>query len=339
MSRKQIVYVGFSFNHHGKYSGYNHIRDYLKYDRVIDCQKAFDRICRIRRSNSLISKLYNRLFGARLWLTEFKLILISFLNPNKYIFHIIYGENVYKYLGYFKRGNEVVLTLHQPTEYFKKVEMSKFCSLRLIDKLIVMSQEMEDYFISRFPEKPIKYIPHGVDTNYFKPLGEKQNQIIMIGNWLRDFNFASLLFTALLNKFPDIKIVVLTNQANHSHFDKAKIKLLSNISDAELLTLYQQSKVLFLPLNRFTANNALLEGASCGCYLIIASDNPTTNYFNDDIMKIYPKDIDVILEKISIQLNAPQSIINGLRQKVVEEYSWETTSRKTMDFLNSKNYC
>ena len=46
--------------------------------------------------------------------------------------------------------------------------------------------------------------------------------------------------------------------------DLPNVTVFSDIDDATLLRLYQQSDILFLPLIQCTANNALLEGIACG---------------------------------------------------------------------------
>jgi glycosyltransferase involved in cell wall biosynthesis len=337
MHKKQLVYVGFAFSHHGKYSGYNQIKEFIKYDKFIDCQKSFDLINSFRNNKSLLARLYFKIFGSRLWMVEFKLIILSLFYPDRYIFHIIYGENIFKYLGYFKRRNEVVLTLHQPPAYFEENYKVRVRSLVLVDKLIVMSKEMESYFMKTFQSKTIRYIPHGVNTEYFKPFGEKQNQILMIGNWLRDFNYAAKLFDEVKGLHPDIEIIVLTAKKNHFHFENSPVKLLSYVSDSELISLYQASKIIFLPLISFTANNALLEGAACGCNIIIVTDNPSTNYFDEDLIKIYPKNVQIIVHKIYDQLNSSQNSSVSLRQMVEERYSWAIIGKETMDFLQTKN--
>ena len=94
-------------------------------------------------------------------------------------------------------------------------------------------------------------------------------------------------------------------ETNHGHFEKLhNLKLLSGIDDSELLNLYQTCGVLFLPLNGFTANNALLEGASCGCPVVVASDQKSEScYFNYQLVDFVPFDPNRAVDSIIMRLN------------------------------------
>jgi len=330
---KMLIYVGFSFLHHGDHAGYDQIRKYLDYHRIIDCQKGFA----FMQKRSLLSRVYIKYFGSWFWWVELRLIIMSILRPNRYIFHLIYGENIYKHLGKFKFRNKIVLTLHQPPSFFLEEERSSFLeSLKMVDKLIVMSPEMESYFKSIFADKEIKYIPHGIDTQFFTPKGEKNNQILMIGNWLRNFEFAAKVFQTLSTNNNKLTFVVLTNANNHSYFADIPVKLLSNVEDHELLKLYQQSKLVFLPLTQFTANNAFLEACSCGCSVIIATDkgnfltnSESTAIFVENNIQMVCEMIQLQIEKWSVEKESENRIF------VTSRYNWKQIADKTEQFLRS----
>lgn len=330
------VYVGFSFNHHGSHTGYNQIKKYLNYNKVIDCQSDYNLLQSILIKKTIFSGLFFLIFGSRLWWVEVKLIFYSITNPNKLIFHLIYGENIYKYLGYFKFGNKIALTLHQPPDFFENIQQKKFLKLlNKVDKLIVMSEDLEVYFKCKFPNKDVKYIPHGLDTSYFKPCGTKKNQILLIGNWLRDFEFASKVFSQFELYNENITIKIVTNNENYKYFTHNKVKCYSSIDDEKLLEMYQESKVVFLPLKQFTANNALLEANSCGARVVVATnslfneniDNSPVLYVNNEVEKVY-----FLLKDVVENYNS--SDLNTTRKFIVDNYCWLKVSMDTQIFLN-----
>ncbi len=273
-----------------------------------------------------------------MWWVELRLIVMSLLNPDKFIFHIIYGENIYKYLGLFKRRNKVVLTLHQPTSYFSDPKKQwRLSCLKNVDQLIVMSSDMEVFFKSQFPSKEVAYIPHGIDIEFFKPNLEKKDQIFMIGNWLRDFGFASQVFSYLEKNQPDIIIVVLTNKKNHHHFDDNRVQLLSSISDDDLLGLFQSSKIVFLPLSQFTANNALLEACACGCQVIIATDQSTDEENNSPIVFL-PRDKDLVCSRVLASINSWNPEVEEISRNYVDNnFSWNLVSNQTLSFMKKSS--
>lgn len=331
----KTIYIGFSFKHHGSYSGYDQIRKFLHYDEIIDCQKSFNLLTKVLESKNIFLRLYKKIFGGKLWWIELIIIIKSLIKPNGQIFHFIYGENIYQYSGFFKRNNKIIITLHQPPSFFLEPSSNQFMrALKKADKLIVMSLEMEEFFKKHFPNLDIKYIPHGVDVNYFKPQGTKKNQVLMVGNWLRDFSIANKVFNRLSKMDPNITIKVLTNPENFCHFDtNENIQFLFSIDDFTLLNLYQDSKIVFLPLIKYTANNAVLEALSCGCSVIIAS-NEIPNYNESPIVYISFQ-IDFASELISKSLYTweKEKEIHTYRSYVIRNFSWERISLDTAQFL------
>lgn len=332
---KKLIYVGFSFLHHGNHAGYNQIANYLDYDKKIKCQKEFNFI----QKNTWFARIAKKIFGNRLWWVELHLIAMSVIRPNQLIFHLIYGENTYKHLGKFKFGNKIALTLHQPPSFFIDEKQKSFVnSLKLVDKLIVMSAEMETYFKSLFPTKDIKYIPHGIDTTFFKPKDTKKNQIIMVGNWLRDFDFAAKVFQSLISRNVNLTINIITHPNNYFSFSGVNVTLLSDIKDDELLKLYQESKIVFLPLFRFTANNAILEASACGCSVIVATDKNNFLVKNESSVLFVEKEIESVCETIENQLEN-WTTEKGLknRDNMIAQFDWHIIARQTKQFLLSNN--
>lgn len=332
---KKLVYVGFSFNHMGQHAGYDLIKKHVNYDIFIDCQKSFNWKDKFYHKKGVLKSLYFKIIGSRLWWIELYCIWLAITRKNL-VFHFIYPENVYKYLGYFKGQTvQIICTYHQPKIFMDKwPKLQK--GLKKVDKIIVLSKEEVPGFEMLSGRNNVHFIPHGVDIQYFKPseIAVKTNSILMVGNWLRDFEFANTVFEELLQRQDDLKIFVVASPRNLENFSShTNLHLMSNISDDELLHLYQQSKVLFLPLNSFVANNALLEGAACGCNIIIATNNPTSNYFGRDLIKVYPKNVEILVNKISEQLMTPKNAAESLRTKVENAYSWEKIGDETESLL------
>ena len=199
-----------------------------------------------------------------------------------------------------------------------------------------MSEEMELYFKLKFPELDILYIPHGIDTSFFIPKETKKDQILLIGSWLRDFEFASKVFFRLELELPEVSIKIVTNKLNHKYFFDNNVECFYGIDDDTLLTLYQNSKIIFLPLKEFTANNAILEGLSCGCETIISStlSSSKSNVFEKSPVILINDNIeDVVDILVSCINNWNETKIFNNRSFVVENFDWSLISKKTNSFL------
>ncbi len=328
ISHKKIVYVGFSFRQHGKYSGYDQIRRYVHYDLFFDVDRSYRLVSKLT-SIPFFKKIYTRVFGYHIWWVELYLIFLACVFPKKYVFHIIYGENIYKYLGRFRNLCDVVITLHQPVSFFDKRYVDR---IRKANLVISMSKELEKYFLQE--KVNTIYLPHGVDVQYFKTdYLDKGNRILLVGNWLRDFDFAQHVFSVLFNKRKDLQICVISNEKNLKVFTEEKLDLKSKISDLELLEEYNKSKVVFLPLFEYTANNSVLEAVASGCRVLIATNkmSPGSYTVNERTPFLFPKqDPNMIADNlIDVIDNYDIEIMKKDVDEFSSSYSWEKIGLKT----------
>ena len=181
----------------------------------------------------------------------------------------------------------------------------------------------------------VTYIPHGICTDFYKPL-EKDSvnikSVLMVGNWLRDFDLAEKVFAKLHTEYTDIQIDMVGSISNKERFGKL-VNYHHGISDEELLHLYQKCSLVYLPLLRFTANNALLEAAATGCKLIIATDNVDDNtYIPNEYVTTTDRTVEDSINAILLNFKEKKSNLS-LRQFIVQSYSWEIIGEKVKEFL------
>ena len=291
MNNKTLIYVGFAFKHHkGTHGGYHQIKDFIQYDKIIDCQNFIERNDTPPTNiiTKFIRKVLNKLIGFPtipyyllycIWLT---------ITKKNLVFHFIYGENTYKWLHIFcGKTNKIILTLHQPLEYFQnnKVWLKRIKKVNAI--ILVGNQELES-FKKVTQQNNIYFIPHGIRTDFYNPNKDipKEKMILTVGNWLRDYVFANEVYQKLFERYKELSIYIVSNPINKKFIiPHENIHFLNNISDDELKNLYQRCSCLFLPLKRYTANNALLEAAATGCQIAIASNEPDNSYIPEDLLK------------------------------------------------------
>lgn len=328
----KYIYIGFAFEHHkDTHGGYHHLANFINYDYKIDCQKEI----RFLSSHNLnfikkcLRKIIYLILGLKCPFSMLKCLFISFLNKDA-VFHVIYGENIFLPL-FFKlkrKRHKVIYTLHQPFEWFEK-EKQGMKILTMPDKIIILSTNEISKFQSICGKEKVVYIPHGIYTDYYKPDPQvrKNGSILMVGNWLRDFDLALNVFKEIKRQNPSQKINVV-GQPERKDFFKEYVNYYSGISDEELLKLYQQSSVLYLPLIRFTANNALLEAASTGCNILIATNNTNDNTY------IPSSELTIIDRKSQNNIKAILKILqqnfgtnNTLRDYIITHYDWKYVSK------------
>jgi glycosyltransferase involved in cell wall biosynthesis len=319
------VYVGFKFQHMGIHAGYDTVRLHAGYDIFLDCQRYYDFLNR----QSFPAKCWRRLFGVRLWWVEL-LCLLRALRNRKLTFHFIYAENTYRYLGYFKWiGFRIVCTYHQQISFYVE-NRAMLKGVNYVDDVIVLDKCLVDFFKLRKGDDHVHYIPHGVDTHFFCPDPSiiRRREILMVGNWSRNFSFAAEVLHHLIQIDPLVECHVVAGREQWHHFNThERIHLYCDISDSELLYRYRRTALLFLPLHSFVANNAVLEALSVGCNVLIATTQESCIFLDENIERV-PLILNEVEAKILARLDVPDNNAINSRQDMVREFSWRAIGDK-----------
>lgn len=340
MSNK-LVYVGFGFQHHlGGHAGYHQIKNYLDYDYFVDAQSFFNNASLKR------GKFLNRIrhfifpyfcFGFKSFPWYLLKCIWMAITKGHLTFHFIYGENLFYDFKLLKiRGCKTVMTLHQPFEWFKD-KPSWIRKLKSVDHVILVGESEIELFKQLTGKDNVSFIPHGICSDFYCPdeSVKKEKMVLTVGNWLRDFRFADQVYQRLLVDDNDLRIVVVSNPKNKDFITpNERISFKSGISDEELRELYRRTSCLFLPLTRYTANNALLEAGAVGCPIIIACDQPDNSYIPESMIDLLPFNQDIVISKIET-LFIDNSINNCLSNYVDSHFSWSSVSKDTKEILFS----
>lgn len=265
------------------------------------------------------------------------------------LIHYSYGEPYYGFLGKIKKkkGTAIAVTHHQPVTWWSAHEKSlkKYSN---VDAVIALSEYDAAYFNSQIPGKAV-CIPHGVDVNFYKPANATRDstlRVVFSGRYLRDM--ATL--AAVIKK--------LSTSALSFHFDIVylpqeevwqlylielmalpNVKWHSNITEHELLSLYQQADCLLIPLEDCTANNAILEAMACGLP-IVSTDLPAIKTYLDDSVSMLGRkeNADDLCDALTMLHNNETkraSMVLNARNKAVNQFGWDIIASKTIELFKS----
>src|SRR5262249_30324618 len=127
--------------------------------------------------------------------------------------------------------------------------------------------------------------PHGVDVDVFRPADfrpAKRARFMFIGMMLRDFETAHRVIDRSYYDRLAADFFVVIGEAGRGLFTGCtNAKILSNISEKELILLYRSCDALFLPLLHSTANNAILEALACGVPVISTRIGGVPDYLDE----------------------------------------------------------
>ena len=223
------------------------------------------------------------------------------------IIHYLDGEHSARFLPLLMKSSQkarpkMIATYHQPPELLDSLLIENV--IPHLDAITVVSPQQVAYFSKLTTPNKIHTILHGIDTDYFKPGNPSSKsetfKCLTVGRYLRSFYVLKEIAENLGN-YRNIEFHVVSSVATEVE-NLANVRVYRGIDDAELLSLYQNSDALLLPLTQSTANNALLEGMACGLPILctqlpsvqayikepsaflIAENNP--NHFVDAIIKL-----------------------------------------------------
>ena len=280
-----LVFVTFKFSHHGTHSGYDKLIDYFPDAKVINGQFYEKILGIIQKQPNFIRKSLMRLIGNKRHWIEFWAILKT-KNEKDTVVHFLYPENQYRYFGRMKGNRKVIATFHQPPEFYNNLSAKRRKNYQLIDKAIVVSRNMINTIEKYVGAGKVVFIPHGVDTNFFKPVKNSTNgnkkKVLTVGNWKRDFDLLVKVASKMMEIDSSVTFEIISIEDNKKIFKGLRnVKFRCNISDEDLLEAYHKSCLLFLPLLDCTANNALLEGLACGLPILVTDVGGVRDYADD----------------------------------------------------------
>jgi glycosyltransferase involved in cell wall biosynthesis len=301
-STAKILLARTIWDHHAQHSGYDNVfrcmegEEYVHVVHVIRqtpsfLQRVFDFLF------SLIWRDFREEYGSTYLWFELRLIW-TMRKQNIRLIHLTDAEKNYKYLPRFllRSSIESIGTVHLPPSFYK-AGWKQLDRLRFLDKMVVLDERSVRFFKQHFPEKIILYIPHAVDTSYFKPPQVARDDTILhcltVGSFMRDLDTVQAIILQLdQDNITTIHFHIVypwrrLHQVDGFRFTKMlqleQVHAYNDLSDDDLLRLYQQCHVILLPLFDATANNSLLEGMACG---MVPITNASTLYLPPSVSGI-----------------------------------------------------
>lgn len=210
------------------------------------------------------------------------------------VFHVFYGDCSGRALPELLRARfpaaTIVSTVHQPVARLA-ADPDGWASLRPVDAIITVSRVQAEHLAGRGIEVPVHVVPHGVWTRVFArgsddgtPLeGDGRRGILLVGNYLRDWQTAAWAVTELA-RAGVASTVVGSAASDHLSTQDPLVTITSGVPERELARLYHTAAALLLPVQDATASNALLEAMAAGCPVVCPRlPSLVEDYLGDDV--------------------------------------------------------
>lgn len=336
----KILHIWKRFDHHSSHSGYDQLTRYLPathYQPGKLFQYLYTRNpARFRWIRSIDPEWYN----FENFSVEMELLCRINLVRNT-IFHMLYGENFYRFLGYspLRRGNRVIPTFHQPPDIFRRA-IPKSYRVRRADAVLVVGSSQVDFFRDLTGRDNVYLVPHGIDTDFFSPPAEKRFdgplRCISVGWWLRDVEMIRKIISVTNQlKAPNIEYHIVTFKWCHEFYQGLKnVHLYTDIHDNQLRDLYRRSHLLLLPLKDCTANNAVLESMACGLPVLSTAAGSNPDYLDDDFAVMTRGDNPDPLIDTILDLDKNRDRLTAMGQaarRKAETFAWPLMAERTLE--------
>lgn len=256
--------------------------------------------------------------------------------------HWIWGDNLPAHVTHREAA---LFTIHQPMELWSEATRA---DLAKCGGVITMAQRECDWLRATFPHLKSAFIPHGVDTEFWRPAPEmvqdRPRQICVIGRYLRNFDMLTQVSSALLRSEPDLVIHWLVNPdfavdpRLAATLPAERFSLVRNLSATELRAMYQRSWLFFTPYENVTASNAIVEAMACGVPIFTTRVGGMESYV-ENAGVLVPNNanermISVIRECLASR-SRREELSKAAREVALRRFSWPTVVEQHIAFYRS----
>lgn len=328
-------------SHHAQNSGYGKLMDYLEAQIIASEKKRLPYTVAKYISQQSNSKagLYESTSVHKDW--ELIHYLLFAKNKDR-IIHYLNGERDIRYaiqLASLFSRTKVCASFHKPPEILSAT-IQDTSYLKKLDAAIVVGVNQVDFIQNWLNLEHVKFIPHGVDTAFFKPDTSKRNEntLLFVGQHLRDFEALNYAIPRLKEQIPTIKInVILRSDFAHKIVSNDAVTIFSGIDDPNLRKMYQEATALFLPLINSTACNSILEAMACGLPIISTDVGGNSGYVKANSGILVPaNDCKALVDETVALLkdNDKQIEMSNDARKIALDFEWEKVALAIEGFYN-----
>ena len=328
-------------SHHAQNSGYGKLMDYLEAEILPSGKKhlPYSIAKYISQKASPQAGLYESTSVPKDW----ELIRHLLLSNNKdRIIHYLNGERDIRYamkVASLFSKTKVCATFHKPPEILSTtIQDTRY--LKKLDAAITVGVNQVDFIQNWLNLENVKFIPHGIDTAFFRPDASKrkENTLLFVGQHLRDFEALNYAIPRLKEQIPSIKInAVLRSDFANKIVSNDAVTIFSGIDDERLRAMYQEAALLFLPLKNGTACNSILEAMACGLPIISTDIGGNKGYVKTDSGVLVPSNDCKALVDETVCLLKDKSKQIQMSEKARSnslEFEWEKVAVEIEAFYN-----
>ena len=242
-----------------------------------------------------------------------------------------------------KRGIPYYFTCHDHHAYLYGKDSNCFKENYNAIKNSIISFVPAKYLVNYFDLPNLKYLSHGVNTDFFKPTYRvvDEYKLLCVANngFIHDpsEDRKGFAFAIEAAKKLNLQITIAGPENNKKFFEKYnfnydKLNVMYNLSETDLLRLYQSHDIFLHPsiLEAGHPNLTLLEAISCGLPIVgtLEDDNNLEGLYKSN------RDVDEIINGITHVINNYDTY-KKLTALTSKEKSWENIVNTLIGFYDT----
>lgn len=275
-------------SHHSKSGGYQRLVDFMPTDKIEPTVLTWGDRDKIYYQPNGIKVIIKKVPTFLRFIKKRKILAnySATLSKDFDIVHAIYDD-----VAPLKTKTPLISNFHTIKDLDKASWWLKFRfnnQLKIMkrsNKIIVLSNNMREILGKYTPKEKIEVIPHGVDTEYFKPVNKVDPNLL---NLKKKYKLAILCIgnygtnrEEIIEKcrnFKEILFIVINNNWNGKIPQMNNVLFFRRVSEEKLLELYTLADIFYRPLKFSSANNSILEAQSVGLFILTNETEGVIDY-------------------------------------------------------------
>jgi len=213
----------------------------------------------------------------------------------------------------------------------------------MLDGIICVSRDQIPVLSHLVPEGRCVFIPHGVDASFFNGgpglRSDASPLLLSVGVHRRDFKTLIEAARLIKRRRPDVRVLLVGPREKVAGIAQDGIvDTISDVSDHQLRELYQRSRILLMPLEAATANNALLEAMATGRPAVITDLPSIHDYVTSDAALFCGRGNAEAHAEAAISLLNDDSLCTRMglaARSAADEFDWRRIWRLIAEFLET----
>ena len=258
-------------------------------------------------------------------------------------YHVLFFDTHYHYFKrWAKAPKNVIATIHHPIGRVFPDGMEE--SLKRLSSAIVMFREGVSYFEELIGKGRVKFIPYGIDTDFFEPNPEKnykEKHIFFTGQNGRNLDMLGRVIPRIAEKHPDVFFDMLVPEKVRM---SKHLKGLNNINkvtwhdrmtEVDVREVYQKSYLLLMPMQDSGVNTAIVEALSSGLPVVTTDVGGIQDY---GAGSVYPavsnNDDTAMMDLVNKYLEMPEwhrEVSRNCRSFAEKNLAWPIIAKKHLE--------